>query len=321
MFFLDLLFTIAYMVFVQPHLYNAQNTAGLASPPEATLCSDVPVNIVFIGIDGFTPQGLMQANTPVLDKLMQSGAYTLTAQPVLPTLSSPNWTTLLTGVLPNVHQITSNEWAAYTAPSNKLSNNLPVPSIFELIRRQLPQAITACFYQWQPLGNMIAHAAPTVITHTGSEALTTNRAIRYFKKHKPAFTFIHFDHVDHAGHFFGYNTYMYKSAVERADELIGRLVKAVERAGMKERTVFIVTTDHGGLGHNHGGDTPDECNIPFIISGAGIKQGHPIAAAMNIYDVAPTIAQLLGLQAPKYWVGKPINEVFEGVNRGVVLTP
>ena len=54
-------------------------------------------HVVMIGLDGFSPDGIRNANTPVLDQLMATGAYTLRARGVMPTSSGPNWASILMG--------------------------------------------------------------------------------------------------------------------------------------------------------------------------------------------------------------------------------
>ena len=45
---------------------------------------------------------------------------------------------------------------------------------------------------------------------------------------------------------------------------------------------------------------------PFVICGPGIKKGHKLETFMMQYDVAPTIAKVLGLPIPDYWRGRPM---------------
>ncbi|OWY22786.1 alkaline phosphatase family protein [Sphingobacteriales bacterium UPWRP_1] len=315
MHFLNLLVTVLYMLYVQPLFVTGNN--NIYPQPDHALCTGLPMHVVMIGIDGLTTDGLLRASTPVIDGLRKNGAWSMQVQPVQPTLSSPNWASLLTGVLPEVHGIYKNGWKAPDTGKTTSSNSgyeLPVPSLFEILRRQHPHATTACFYQWQDLKRLIEPFAPGRFTHTGNESMTVNCAARYIKKHKPAFTFLHLDNVDHAGHIFGYGSKAYIEAIETTDALLNRIVAAVNKSGMAANTVFIITTDHGGIDHNHGGQTPEECNTPFIICGPGIKKGYAIQNSLQIYDIAPTVAKLLGLQPPAHWAGNPAMELF--VNHG-----
>ena len=124
--------------------------------------------------------------------------------------------------------------------------------------------------------------------------------------------FVHLDHVDHAGHSHEWGSEEYRLAVEKADQLIGEVLRAVQQSGTAENTLVLVSSDHGGKGTSHGGDSPEELTIPWIAAGAGVRSGHTIAQTIETYDTAATIAYALGLTPPECWIGQPVIEAFEG---------
>ena len=123
--------------------------------------------------------------------------------------------------------------------------------------------------------------------------------------------FIHFDDVDHAGHTFGWKSAEYYQAVAQIDGLIGDILNALGDVGIREKTVVLMTADHGGKGKSHGGFTMDELEIPWIISGPGIRRGHEIKAPLNTYDTAATIARIFKLKPPEGWIAQPVREAFQ----------
>ena len=68
----------------------------------------------------------------------------------------------------------------------------------------------------------------------------------------------------------------------------------------------------GGIGKGHGGETLDEVEIPFIISGKGVKRGHTLQTSYVQYDNAATVAFALNIDRPSTWTGRPAKTVFEG---------
>lgn len=81
---------------------------------------------------------------------------------------------------------------------------------------------------------------------------------------------------------------------------------------MWDDTIFIITSDHGGIEKNHGGITMQEMETPFVIFGKGIKsEGKEFRESMMQFDVASTIAYALGLEQPQVWIGRPMVQVFE----------
>jgi len=153
--------------------------------------------------------------------------------------------------------------------------------------------------------------APDLIEHVKGSPATAKRAIQVFEEKRPDFMFIHFDDVDHAGHNFGWKSPEYFQAVEAVDSLIGDVLKAAEKAGLAKDTLVIMTADHGGKGKGHGNPTMEELEIPWIVRGPGVAAGHEIKDPVNTYDLAPTIAWVLGVKAPSCWIGRPVLEAFQ----------
>ena len=169
----------------------------------------------------------------------------------------------------------------------------------------------ACFHDWSGFGVLFEREALDTIEDTEGPTNTTERAVAYFKTKQPNFTFIHLDHIDHAGHKYGHGTAEYYESVEEADRLIGETLQGLEAAGMLERTILIVTSDHGGVGKSHGGATMAEIEIPWIIAGPGVAPAKELNSFVNTYDTAATVAHIFGLIAPDCWIAKPVLEAFE----------
>lgn len=271
-------------------------------------------HVIIIGVDGMSPDGIRQGRTPHMDRLMKEGAYTFHGRGVMPTSSSPNWASMIMGAGPEQHGVTSNDWRPNNfdlAPTVTGPGGI-FPTIFAVLRKERPKSIIGCFYDWGGFGRLVERKAPDVLKHTPGPAKTTEEASRFIRERKPAFTFIHLDHVDHVGHDKGHGTPEYYEAVEEADGYIGAILEAVEDAGMGDDTVVLVTSDHGGKGRGHGGATMAEIEIPWIIWGQGIKKGKEIKTPVNTYDTAATAAYILGVATPEAWIGQPVLAAFKG---------
>lgn len=53
-----------------------------------------------------------------------------------------------------------------------------------------------------------------------------------------------------------------------------------------------------------------ETETPFIICGKNVKQGSEFQESMVQYDVAATMAYILGLEQPQVWTGRPMKQLF-----------
>jgi predicted AlkP superfamily pyrophosphatase or phosphodiesterase len=273
-------------------------------------------HILVIGCDGFGSLGFTPSNTPALHKLMREGSSTLRARGVMPTSSSPNWASMIMGAGPEQHGVTSNDWQTNKfeiAPIAVGSGGI-FPTIFGMIREQKPDAKICCVHDWDGFGRLLEPRAPDLLENVKGSPETAKRAIQVIKEKKPTFLFVHFDDVDHAGHKFGWKSPEYFAAVEEIDGLVKSLLEALDEAGINRQTVLIMTADHGGKDKGHGGSTMEEIEIPLIIKGPGVVSGHEIKGFVNTYDLAPTIAWILGLKAPACWIGKPVTEAFKAGN-------
>lgn len=297
-------------------------SAGLlinsCSPSEP---QQIAQHVIVIGIDGLSPDGIRNADTPIMDSMIAEGSSSMHARAVMPTNSGANWGSMIMGAGPEQHGIISNDWTTDSFelhPTLTRNKNL-FPTVFAVIRDQRPDAQIGAILDWNPISNFIEEDVTDFMGLPENEDETTKEVVDYIRNQSPDFLFVHIDHVDAAGHSKGHGTEHYYQAVAKADSLIGEIVKATEEAGISDETVFIISSDHGGVGFGHGGNTPAEMEVPFIVYGKGVKQGHELNFPINIYDNPATALFALGLDIPYEWIGRPAKAAFEGNNDPVLM--
>ena len=98
--------------------------------------------------------------------------------------------------------------------------------------------------------------------------------------------------------------------MEELDGFIGEIIGALKAAGLYDDTVIVITSDHGGIIRGHGKTHFEEMEAPLILRGPGIRKGFEIPDLVMQYDVAPTLAAILGLETPDFWRGRalPVQE-------------
>lgn len=271
-------------------------------------------HVIVIGVDGMSPDGIRNAKTPTMDSMIANGAVKWNVRTVLTSASSQNWASMIMGAGPEQHGITDNDWERdnHTLPPIVAGEEGIFPSIFGILREQRPDTEIGAVYNWRGFGRLFEKKAVNYDKTFSTEDSTAADFIQYIKAKKPTFGFVHFDHVDHAGHEYGHGTPEYYAAVSKTDSLVHQILNAIKSAGIDQHTLVIITADHGGVGTGHGGATIEEAEIAMILYGKDIKKGYKIQQQVYTYDLAATIAFAFHLTPPYAWIGRPVKPAFEG---------
>jgi choline-sulfatase len=143
-------------------------------------------------------------------------------------------------------------------------------------------------------------------------------ALEWLKKnsHEPFFTWIHFYDPHHPydppePFRSRYRHNPYDGEIAYVDTAIGKLMDFLEAKGLREKTVIVVTSDHGeALGEHdesyHGYYVYDSTlRVPLIISLPKTKnQAKEISLPVSLLDVAPTILQIVEIPRPPQMQGR-----------------
>jgi arylsulfatase A-like enzyme len=116
---------------------------------------------------------------------------------------------------------------------------------------------------------------------------------------------------------------LYDSGVAYADEQLARLLGALSTAGGDDRTLVVVTSDHGEMLGEHGlaGHVAlyeENLLVPFIVSAPGGRgHGREVATQVRSVDLAPTVLELLGLEPRAGIDGVSLAGLLDGDRGGV----
>ncbi|RTE55154.1 alkaline phosphatase [Arenibacter aquaticus] len=275
--------------------------------------------VVAIGLDGISVDGYMKAKHPNLDALMADGILSLTTRNVMPSVTLPNWTSHLTGSGPEQHGVLSNGWELdkIVLPAIDTDKQGYYPSIFKVLKESLPNVKTAFYYNWAQLINSFNKNYFDEVGFEGNDQYQKNysKAFDFILKNKldPTMVFLYSVHTDHAGHNFGWMSPEYITSIEEVDEYIGRFIQKLKGEGLYKDTHFMFFTDHGGLPEKgHGGITPQELEVPWAITGPGIRRGQILKEPNNSVNTAMTIAYLFGCKnVPLSWTGEVPMSIFD----------
>lgn len=268
--------------------------------------------VLIISIDGLRPDRLLLADTPVLHAMLREGAYTMWAQTTAVSVTLPSHVSMLTGVSPGKHGIT---WNTNLALQTMIYPHYP--TLFETAKdagytTALVSGKTKFRFLAKP-GTLDHFFLPEQQDYEADEPVA-DEAVRVIAMLKPEVLFVHLPANDKSGHKHGWGSREQLETIARADACVGRLLAALEQAGLKSSTLVVVTSDHGGAGLTHGAEDPRSRHIPWIVTGPGVKPGFDLTQlaglAVRTEDTCATAWWALGLALPEYFDGKPVLPAF-----------
>ncbi len=274
-------------------------------------------HVLIIGIDGCRPDSIAEAEAPHLQKLIGEGVITYQAiaggdrfgPANQATSSGPGWSSILTGGWRDKHGVANNNFTG-----NRFQD---YPHFFRRLKESEPKACLSSIVSWNPIDTDIVAPVAAFTDYRGKgigsnysvrDRWVCDDAVRHLGSANPDVLFLHFDQVDGAGHASGFTSSnnAYLQAIANVDGMIGEVLNAInERPNRdEEKWLVLVTTDHGGLGTSHGGQSEDEREIFLIASGDGtspvVSQESPGHTA-----IPPTVFEYLGVPVSEEWGWEP----------------
>lgn len=274
--------------------------------------------VILLGLDGFSVEGFEGADHPNMDALFKDGVISLTTRTVMPSVTLPNWTSHLTAAGPEQHGVFGNGWEKEDHPlePQEMDAEGYFPSIFKLVKDHVPGIKTSYFYNWASLIKPINQKYLDKVQFEENDGYERNyqAALDFLKENKdvPTLTFLYSVHTDHAGHSHQWMSAEYIQSIEEVDVKIGEFVSKLKEEGLYEDSHFLLFTDHGGIGHGHGGTSPNEMLVPWMVKGPGIAKGKKLTSPNSNTNTAAIVAKLFGIeQTPESWIGRVPAELFE----------
>lgn len=271
--------------------------------------------VVIISWDGAKPvvmnSLIEEGKLPTLASLQVGSYLDLDAQTVVPSVTLPSHTSMLTGRPINEHKIT---WNDYQPERGFVKSE----TVFELARQHgIGTAMIVAKEKFAHLNK------PETVDYYFYERRAadsaTTRAIDLLKDDTIGLLFLHLKEPDAAGHANGWGGGMkdeapsdeYMEALQEADRVTGLLLNRLKLSESWNETVVIITSDHGGRGKSHGSDHPEDTSIPWAATGGKIQEKFNFSPSLpnrpiSTMDTAATALSLLGVRVPVDWSGRNI---------------
>jgi predicted AlkP superfamily pyrophosphatase or phosphodiesterase len=240
--------------------------------------------VVLISIDGLMPEYYLEPDRlrlqiPNLRALVREGAFAVGAVSVLPSVTFPAHTTMITGVNPRRHGIGTNE---VFDPDGSLGggwhwyyDDIKVPTLFDRARTSnlKTAAVTWPVTAGAPIDFNLPDMYPVPnlreaknllsLARGGRDAppwrevlqgphdlvnmkdeVRTKVAVRFLRE-RPDLTVVHFLELDSAQHSHGPRAPEALATLERIDGYLGQILEAVRAEGQWDTTTVMVVSDHG----------------------------------------------------------------------------
>jgi arylsulfatase A-like enzyme/Tfp pilus assembly protein PilF len=287
-------------------LHASRETPG-GVPPAAARS-----NVLIVSIDTLRADRTGGPLTPELNALAARGVRFLNARSPVP-LTLPAHASLMTGLLPPRHGVRMNGVHRLSPGVPTLATTLQgagyqtgaIVGAYVLDRRF---GLARGFDSYDAEIARRAEIAGELEAERRGE-IVADRAIAWLKARRPDAPFFLWMHlydphapyappgawVEQAG------GQPYDGEVAYADAQLGRVLDALQAGGQADRTLVIVTGDHGESLGEHGEPThgllvyEGAVRIPLVIAGPGVPRAERADAA-SLVDVLPTVLRLLGFQ-------------------------
>jgi arylsulfatase A-like enzyme len=328
---------------------TVEPSAPAASPEEAA--ADNVLNVVLITLDttradALGTYGQRLPVSPNIDRLAAEGTQFVQCVSSAPS-TLPSHSTLFTGKQPYVHGVRANSGFVLSDANVTLAEVLrergyataaevaaPVLGVqtqisqgFDRVRDLSSEDVERKSIRVRHQGDirevLIDEREADDITKHGIRFINENREkkfflwLHYFDAHQPYSPPDRFSEISLESPYHGEIRYV--------DEQVDRILKQIEGVGLRERTLVVVTADHGeGLGE-HSEDThvhfvyDSTIRVPLLLWGAGVPRGLKISSLVRTVDVAPTILDLLGLPPMDGVQGLSLRPLLEGASRDLRL--
>ena len=256
--------------------------------------------VVIVSIDGLRPDAIFLASMSNLISLMLSGAFSLGAQTVFPSVTLVAHASMLSGQCPSKHGILWNEYLperGYTQGTN----------LFDLAHAAGME--TVMYIGVEKMRQIIAPPSLDQFVYIDDSDSVIMGSLSANFPEDFGLLFVHLLATDIAGHEAGWMSQHQLNTIHLVDDALGMLLGELDARNLRGETLIIVTSDHGGLGGGHGTDAPEDMTIPWVAAGPGIQPG-TLTTRIHTMDTAATAAFSLGLSIPEEWDGVPVYEAF-----------
>jgi len=268
--------------------------------------------VLVIGIDGFRSDVMQDTITPFLHSLTKHNNlyYTLDHITEGITYSGPNWSSMLTGVHLDKHNVTGNGF--------ENDNYDEYPPFFYYIEQANENINTASIVNWTPintyiLSNYADYAPLESINDLDVFEAAKNTLLDDGPNHD--IIFLQFDELDGAGHEHGFSPFIdgYINTAATLDGYCQSLFNIINDKRLNgEDWLYVIISDHGGEGTGHGdADHPNINRTIFFVQHPELIFKANCCYTSSQVDLATTVLDFLGISSSQFEYNQDGNSIIE----------
>ena len=227
-------------------------------------------HVILVSIDGLVPEAyLRDSNMPNMQALRAAGSWAEGVVGQYPSLTYPSHASLATGVRPARHGVTQNTLFDPATGSRQWilqSAQIKVPALWTVAR---DAGLTTASFSWpvtagaaidalipegpgdatpglaEGTAARVGFARPGPTEYERRDIFMTAAAAHVVRTQRPNLLLLHLVQADDAQHVAGRGSDAARRAFAAIDAHLGELIRAVDDAGLRARTAFVVSGDHG----------------------------------------------------------------------------
>ncbi len=287
---------VAWRRFARDVLPRYPERLAQAEDPPAARAGRVYVIVV----DGANRERMWQAHMPTIDRLAREGTEYLDVDPAYPARTVVCFSSMLTGATPAEHGMRSN-----FAPRL----GVRCQSVFDVLDGWgMRGRLVGIAHLLDPFGEGVVRSVTSVQPTSEIDHSLTAAARTVVDDEDPDLLVLQLLAADQLGHVRGTRNAEYLEQMEETDRHVGDFLAFLAGRGKLDDATVILMADHGqgrgigGHGHLDWGERP----VPFVVWGAGAVPGAVSSEPRSVLELAATVSELLGVEAPGSARGRPL---------------
>ncbi|RYE14153.1 MAG: hypothetical protein EOP51_28615, partial [Sphingobacteriales bacterium] len=275
--------------------------------------------ILVIGVDGIINTAIDYAATPGIDKLTSDASYSMNGYGGIPAYASSGWATMLTGVSSDKHGVTINK----SFSGNRFTQ---YPSVVGRIKTGNAAIVVASVVRTADINTLLNQSADQKFQYTTDEDVYKKSA-ELLKQADMGAVFVQFSSPAEVGENVGFQLRQarYVLAIQKIDEYVAGLHAAIEARAEyanEDWNIFFASTHGGTESGVPQSTTPDEINVPIILSGSELDNKELVGASLAPRENADNILTInKAASGERTYVRVPIKGTpLQGMNKFTIET-